>query len=496
MDISGLADWLGIKTAAGREALANRQWLDISAAKGASYKFASCQAALAATAKPLDLADEWQELANIECQVEELTKPATDVEHETYKQLLFLSDWSKPLNFVPYLLSIWAVLRIYILPGLSLLLPLLVVILPYLIIRFMMNIPMNYAIYWDMLYKILKGQMPIGGAPTEEAKGSANDLFKMLGKLAWIGSTLFQALMQPYWNYKHLKNINSIITDKGSSIQQLTYLYDKITAKVAAIGIETFKNPLAEKQPAETLASILTDPIPTRHCLRLLGQLEVLLALASCPNLCPVRWQTSDEPILEISNSFDFHVADNKAHKKFNIDLSSKHHVLLTGPNRGGKSTVLRAILGSVRLAHTFGCAFGSDCRMTYLDNLFQCLKPDDLPGSKSRFEREVEFTAGTLRPRGKALILIDELYHSTNPADAKEACRYYLDRLWKQQGTMSVISTHIFDLVEEAPDRVQKLCCPARDLGDGKVEFLYGLEQGICYVSSVHELLISAGMR
>jgi hypothetical protein len=32
--------------------------------------------------------------------------------------------------------------------------------------------------------------------------------------------------------------------------------------------------------------------------------------------------------------------------------------------------------------------------------------------------------------------------------------------------------------------------------LGDGKVEFLYGLEQGICYVSSVHELLISAGMR
>lgn len=495
MDISGLSEWLGIQTNAGKEALASRQWLDASGARGASYKFASCQVALAS--KPLDLTGEWKRLAEIESQLDPLVKPASALEQETYSELLFLSDCSKPLNFVPFLLSIWSIVRIYILPGLSLLLPLLVIVLPYLIIRFMMNIPMNYNTYWDILYKILKGQMPSLAVPEAQGPEPAAqpaDLFKILGKMAWIGSTLFQSLAQPYWNYKHLKKVNSIICEKGQIVQELSDLYDQIAAKVGLIGIETFKNPLATKTPAETLASTLTDPIPTRHCLRLLGHLEVLLALASAPGICPVRWQPGSQ-ILEIQDCFDFHV-DTTKQKKFNINLSKRHHALLTGPNRGGKSTVLRAVLSSVKLGHTFGCAFGSDCKIAYLDNLFTCLKPDDLPGSKSRFEREVEFTAGTLRPRGNALVLIDELYHSTNPADAKEACKFYLRRLWHQANTMSIISTHIFELVEEAESDVQRLCCPARDLGEGKVEFLYGLEEGICKVSSVHELLVTAGMR
>lgn len=500
MDISGLSDWLGIKTKAGEQALIDREWNQNP--REASWRFACIREALKGQ---MPVASQFEKLAILEKELDPLLKSTSELEHETYSELLFLSNWSKPLNFIPYLLAFWSVLRVYIMPGISFMLPLLIVIMPYLILKYILHLPMDKKTYWDILYKILKGQMPIGSGtdgPTVTPAQNPKDILKFLGQIGWVGTTLFQSMAQPYWNFKHLRKVDEIISKKGKFVSELNVLYNEISDIMKQIGIKMYKNPLAsgqndQNQDARTsLASVLTDPIPIRHCLRLLGQMEVLLALASRPDICPVRWSNSNSTILKLKGCYDFHVAD-KNQKTFDLDLSDKTHVLLTGPNRGGKSTVLRAVTSSIRLAHTYGCSFGSDCEMSILTNMFTCLKPDDLPGTKSRFEREVEFTSGTLRPRGPAIILIDELYHSTNPADAKEACKVYLKHLWDQPNTLSIISTHIFDLVEDSDEtKVQRLCCPAKDLGNGHIEFLYGLQPGICKVSSVHELLLASGMK
>jgi DNA mismatch repair ATPase MutS len=126
---------------------------------------------------------------------------------------------------------------------------------------------------------------------------------------------------------------------------------------------------------------------------------------------------------------------------------------------------------------------------------MFVCLKPDDLPGSKSRFEREIEFTASTLTRQGPILVFIDELYHSTNPPYALRSCEIYCKELWKKTKTISVISTHIFEWVEKAPHTIQRLCCPATIDEKGDIEFQYQLEEGICKVSSVDTLLKKNGL-
>jgi DNA mismatch repair ATPase MutS len=133
---------------------------------------------------------------------------------------------------------------------------------------------------------------------------------------------------------------------------------------------------------------------------------------------------------------------------------------------------------------------------MTPFDKLFVCLKPDDLPGSKSRFEREIEFTANTLtHGNQRLLILIDELYHSTNPPDALRSCEIYCKQLWKKDQIVSVISTHLFEFVEQAPVEIQRICCPARINDNGEIQFEYNLIEGVCKVSSVDSLLKSNGL-
>jgi DNA mismatch repair ATPase MutS len=114
---------------------------------------------------------------------------------------------------------------------------------------------------------------------------------------------------------------------------------------------------------------------------------------------------------------------------------------------------------------------------------------------SKSRFEREIEFTASTLTHTEPTLVFIDELYHSTNPPDALRSCEIYCGQLWKKPNVVSVISTHLFELVEKADLAIQRICCPATIDKDENIRFMYSLEKGICKVSSVDTLLRVNGL-
>jgi DNA mismatch repair ATPase MutS len=97
----------------------------------------------------------------------------------------------------------------------------------------------------------------------------------------------------------------------------------------------------------------------------------------------------------------------------------------------------------------------------------------------------------------GVGLVLIDELFHSTNPPDGEKSAHIFLSRLWPNRNLVSCISTHVYSLVEEADDSIQKLCCLAKiNENDNSIEYTYTLQPGICKVSSVDEVLRENGLR
>jgi DNA mismatch repair ATPase MutS len=62
------------------------------------------------------------------------------------------------------------------------------------------------------------------------------------------------------------------------------------------------------------------------------------------------------------------------------------------------------------------------------------------------------------------------------------------LEHLWMSPSVLSVVSTHVFELVETSPTHVQRLCVPA-SISDSGIRFSFTLVPGICKVSSVEEL-------
>lgn len=492
IDVSLFSKWIGLQTKASHDVFAKQlnEWnynkdklLDLSA---------KCKRFKDAFKKDPNFFKEchkiFHEIVEIEKKINTLLSADSNLEQESYNEILFLKPMFQVFNFLPYVLSIWAFIRIYILPGISLLFPILTLIAPYLIIKFIFNVPMTLSNYMTILNSMTSGNFQ--GISTESFKEGTTIGLKH-ASAAIIA--IIQGVIQPYWSYTHLKSIDGIIQENGSLILRFREKYTELSQLLSKHGFTFFTCPLPTiENERDATARVILQPAYFKLALKYIGSLEVIMNLSHHNDINPVKWIASHTPVFNISNTFDFNVTDTT--NRISVIFSNNRNALLTGPNKGGKSTVLRALSINALLAHTYGCTIGH-LKATPFQKMFVCLKPDDLPGSKSRFEREIEFTAHTLKYKEPILIFIDELYHSTNPSDALRSCQIYCKQLWDKPNVVSVISTHLFELVEKAPNTIQKLCCPATIETDGNIRFSYSLQTGICKVSSVDTLLKHNGL-
>jgi hypothetical protein len=500
IDTDRFSDWIGLQTKTSKKCF-NKQvseWnVESKKLSSLSNRFKRFKEAFKRDPKfYLECNSIFKEVSECEKELNNLISSESALEKESYNEILFFRPILQPLNFVPFLLSIWSFIRVYLLPGISFIVPFLTLLAPYIILKFAFNIPMTFNNYMNILHSMISGNFAKVLDPNA-ANQPANTGISPLNFIKQFGVvivTFIQGIIQPYWSYKHLKSIDDIITEKGRLVLRFRDLYDRLKQILSNHGFNFFKCPLPEMEGTrDATAHAILESSYFKLALKYIGSLEVIMALANKEEINPVTWIKSNTPVFRARDTFDFQVSEQNR-KVISANFDTNIHALLTGPNKGGKSTVLRALSNSALLAHTYGCTPGY-LTATPFSKMFVCLKPDDLPGSKSRFEREIEFTSNTLKFTEPILVFIDELYHSTNPPDALRSCNIYCQQLWKKKNIVSVISTHLFELVENANKEIQKLCCPARIDEQGDIHFEYSLKKGICKVSSVDELLKNNGL-
>jgi energy-coupling factor transporter ATP-binding protein EcfA2 len=503
VDLTTISEWIGLQTEISKKCLSDKlnKWTyDKFKLASLSDKFSHFKMAYKKDPTFFPKCHHiFTEIATIESELKDLIYSESKLEWESYNEILFFKPYLQPLNFIPFLLMLWSVIRVYILPGLSLMLPILAFIAPYIILKMVFELPLTFNNYVFILYSMITGDLQKMFNPFDPHKNTIPtiqdiSLIDLLKRVGFIGVTLVQSIVQPYWTHSHLKSIDNIVVNNGVLILRFQALYIELETLLKTHGFTFFKCPLPELMgERDATARVILSSAYFKLALKYVGSLEVLMKLAAKEDIHPVTWLDSTKPVFEAKDIFDFHIPKN-LRKTINLTFRESSHALLTGPNKGGKSTVLRSLSINALLAHTYGCSMGY-LKLTPFKKIFVCLKPDDLPGSKSRFEREIEFTANTLNHDERILVFIDELYHSTNPPDALRSCEIYCSQLWKKPNVISVISTHLFSLVENADKNIQRICCPAKLKGNGEIEFMYYLTDGICKISSVDSLLKNNGL-
>ncbi|KAG9414908.1 DNA mismatch repair protein msh6 [Aphanomyces cochlioides] len=197
-----------------------------------------------------------------------------------------------------------------------------------------------------------------------------------------------------------------------------------------------------------------------------------------------------DEPFLDIqegrhpsiaSSVSDFIPNDTKLGK------DSGAMMLLSGPNMGGKSTLLRQTCTLVLMAQ-MGCFVpAASCRLTPVDRIFTRLGASDriLAGQSTLFVELAE-TATILNHASKhSLVILDELGRGTSTFDGTAIAYGVVEHLLHNTGSRTMFATHYHSLVEEYignPNVVLgHMDCMVDPDNEQKVVFLYKLANGIC---------------
>lgn len=433
-------------------------------------------------------------LRDAEEDVLSVVNAATDTRHaEYYTQLLWSSTsqfaW---LNNLGWLTELIVFFRTIFLPAISMLLPVILFVAPLIFYSAILREPMTVKGYFQIIHTSLKKTMPsVLGAPRFEGKGS----FLEFGEqFAHIGVSLAM-LVASIWNQiSSAISLRAVVADMRRRADAVT-TFARTAAELAIIlelpaTVLTFPD-----RQLGLFGSVWNSADSVRTLVQQVGHLDMLVAIASAKRTC---FPTLG-PTLAITDLY--HPGLQKEKRIYNsIEMGGdkKTHVLLTGPNRGGKSTLLKALGSAVLMTHTVGIVFGRRASVPVFDNIISALSPQDVVGKLSLFEAEIEFAKQVrgLMKTGRTFLMMDEIFHGTNAHDGVEASQVFLEELYGT-GVYSVVSTHYMDLPARFNAQVQTLCMDASiDPADpDRLIYTYRLKEGVNKYSSVREILRERGL-
>lgn len=162
--------------------------------------------------------------------------------------------------------------------------------------------------------------------------------------------------------------------------------------------------------------------------------------------------------------------------------------VIVSGPNMGGKSTLLRQTCACVIMAQ-LGCYVPAESvRLSPIDRIFTRVGANDrIMQGQSTFLVELEETANILRhATSRSLVILDELGRGTSTFDGTAIAFSVIRFLSQQVDCLTLFSTHYHMLMEEYANdpliSMYHMACrvdPTNEQTD--VTFLYKFIQGTC---------------
>jgi hypothetical protein len=250
VDTEVLSTWIGLQTEASKKCLTQQlhHWThDAQRLIQLSDKFKRFKNAFEKDPAFFGAChDIFKEISDIEKRLHHLIDGESELEKESYNEILFFHPILQPLNFVPFLLTLWSTIRIYVLPGISLLFPIITLLAPYIVLKFVFHLPMSFSNYMNMLHSIVSGNFQQIMNPQEIPLPSSVTPMAFLKQFGVVMVSFVQGIIQPYWSYKHLKSIDTIISDHGALVLRFQELYQSLEQHLLDRGFTFFRCPLPD----------------------------------------------------------------------------------------------------------------------------------------------------------------------------------------------------------------------------------------------------------
>jgi DNA mismatch repair ATPase MutS len=185
--------------------------------------------------------------------------------------------------------------------------------------------------------------------------------------------------------------------------------------------------------------------------------------------------------------------------------VTSKQNAIITSPNSSGKSVLIKSIMINILMAQTICISCSSSSQITPFTYITTHVNVPDSTGYESLFEAEMHRCKRNLdvlhelsvekRPK-LSLIVMDEIFNSTNPVEAVAGAYAVCKRIASYHSNLLIFTTHFNYLTKLAkePSCMFDNYRMQTEVGNGDVKFSYKLEKGVNKHLLALELLKKSG--
>nr|CAE05685.2 OSJNBb0002J11.12 [Oryza sativa Japonica Group] len=217
------------------------------------------------------------------------------------------------------------------------------------------------------------------------------------------------------------------------------------------------------------------------------------------PTISPLCKDNVTEEIsseMELSGTFPYWLDTNQGNAILN-DVHMHSLFILTGPNGGGKSSMLRSVCAAALLGICGLMVPAASAVIPHFDSIMLHMKAYDSPADgKSSFQIEMsEIRSLVCRATARSLVLIDEICRGTETAKGTCIAGSIIERL-DNVGCIGIISTHlhgIFDLPLSLHNTDFKAM--GTEIIDRCIQPTWKLMDGICRESLAFQTARKEGM-
>lgn len=215
---------------------------------------------------------------------------------------------------------------------------------------------------------------------------------------------------------------------------------------------------------------------------------------------CFATFIENDKPAINTQGFWNVLVGN----KAVSNNLIEDRDVILTGPNAGGKTTSIRAILQNIVLGQTFGVAAAESFEFTQFDIIHSYLNvSDDLINGLSLFASEIKRAQDILKKTNslttsqKFFLALDELFTGTVAEDGEKCAYEFVNKLATFENLQFIYATHFHKLKQlgHVNERCINYKVDAPTKVNGKLVYPFTLSQGANESNIGLEIATQAGL-
>tara|TARA_Y100000991_G_scaffold214792_1_gene203383 strand:- start:1395 stop:3236 length:1842 start_codon:yes stop_codon:yes gene_type:complete len=420
------------------------------------------------------------------------------------ESVYFQNRFLKKFNDNPFLLNIFNYYKIIIAPLLGALYPVVAILVPYLIVRFIFKLPIKFSSY----YKLLSSS--VGGGIFPMASNS--NIFKF-SKFMSSFLYFFFYIHNTYFSVTHAINTNKIINTIHTKINSIYNFIRKIKEinvllkDIINQDIDTFSNqinseifingPLLFSNKGLILSEYRKLKENKEKLIPIIKYLGVIDSYLSIIKLykknkekdfyCFTNFIDSEKPVINIQNVWHPYLnKEDVVKNNISIGGKEKNNIIITGPNAGGKSTFIKAIIISVLFSQTITLSPSKNITLTPFDLLSTYLNIPDCKGKESLFEAEMNRSLTYINKLKKlekenkfSIVVMDEIFNSTNPEEGISGAYAICKKMSKFKNNISIITTHFNYLTKLNKHGYENYKIKIHKVNN-KIIYPYKLEKGI----------------